>query len=168
MALSKKIQDAFNAQLNREYFSSYLYWSMAAYFDASNLKGFSQWMKVQAEEERAHAQKFYDFILSRGGEVELHAIDKPQTKWDSPLAAFDDALKHERLITRHIHELVDLGHSEKDHAAVSFLQWFVDEQVEEEDTAGEIVEKLKMIGDAKTAIFMYDGVLGRRQAGGEG
>jgi ferritin len=164
MALNKNIEKAFNEQLTREFYSSYLYWSMAAYFNSINLNGMAQWMNMQSGEEKMHAQKFYDFILSRGGVVELGAIDKPPVKWDSPLAAFEDALKHEQFITKNIHDLVELSMKEKDHAASSFLQWFVDEQVEEEDTTGEVVEKLKMIDNAPGALFMYDSVLGGRQA----
>ena len=162
MGISKNIQDNFNAQLNREYFSSYLYLAMAGYFEAMNLKGFANWMRVQAEEEKLHAMKFYNFILERGGEIELEAIDKPQKSWDSPLAAFEDALKHEEFITGHIHNLADISLTEKDHAAHSFLKWFVDEQVEEEDSANEIIGKLKLVGSSGSGLFMLDAELGQR------
>ena len=162
MAISKKIMDNFNAQINREYFSSYLYLAMAGYFETANLKGFANWMRVQAEEEKLHAMKFYDFILERGGEIELEALEKPPKSWDSPLVAFQEALKHEEFITGHIHNLADISLEEKDHAAHSFLKWFVDEQVEEEDTANEIIGKLKLVGDSGGGLFMLDAELNQR------
>lgn len=164
--ISQKIVDALNGQLNKEIFSSYLYLSMSAYFDAKNLSGMSQWMKLQSQEEYEHAMKFYDFILRIGGEVKLGAIDAPQTEWDSPLVVFEDSLNHERFISKSIHEIMDLAIEEGDHPTKSFLQWFVDEQVEEEDTVQQIVETFKMIGDNKSAFFMLDRELGSRSDSG--
>jgi len=157
-----KIQDAFNKQINAELFSAYLYLSMSAYFESENLAGMANWMRVQAQEELGHAMKFFDFINERDGRVILAQVDAPKTQWDSPLDAFGDAYRHEQKITGLIHELVDLSLSEKDHAANTFLQWFVTEQVEEEASVLTIVDKLKMVGDNSVAVFMLDGELGQR------
>jgi len=164
--ISQKIVDALTGQLNKEIFSSYLYLSMSAYFDSKNLTGMSQWMKLQSQEEYEHAMKFYDFILRIGGEVKLGSIDAPQTTWDSPLVVFEDSLNHERFISKSIHEIMDLAIEESDHPTKSFLQWFVDEQVEEEDTVQQIVENFKLIGESKGGLFMLDRELGARSAAG--
>ena len=159
--LSPKLQEALNAQLNAEYYSSYLYLSMAAYFDDANLPGFANWMKVQSREELGHAMKFYDHIADRRGRVALRAIEAPPTQWKSPLAAFEDALKHEQKVTGLINDLVKLAASEGDSAADVFLQWFVAEQVEEEKSADEMVQKLKLVGDS-AQILMLDQAAGQR------
>jgi len=160
--LNDTIEKAFNQQLNAEAFSAYLYLAMSAWFDAGNLPGMASWMKLQAGEELEHALKFYDQIQERGGTVHLMQIDTPQAEWDSPLAAFEAAYEHEQKVTGMIHDLVDLAISEKDHAANAFLQWFVTEQVEEEDSALSIVEKLQLAGDSPGALFMIDRELGQR------
>ncbi|MBE7558315.1 ferritin [bacterium] len=160
--LSKKMQDALNQQVNAEYFSSYLYLSMAAYFQAENLNGMATWMKKQSQEELMHALKIFDYIDSRGGKVTLTAIDAPETAWKSPLAVFEATCKHEAHVTSLIHNLVNLAKAEKDHATESFLIWFVNEQVEEEDTAQQIVAKLKLVKDAPSGIFLMDRELGMR------
>lgn len=160
--LSEKMANALNGQLNAELYSAYLYLSMEAYFQAANLPGFANWMRVQAREEQFHAMKFYDFINERGGRVILAQIQAPPDEWDSPLAAFEAALAHEQKVTGLINDLVDLAIQKKDHAANSFLQWFVDEQVEEEDTAGTIVGQLKLIKDSPQALFLMDKELGQR------
>ena len=165
--LGKKMQDALNGQINAELYSSYLYLSMAAYFESINLRGFAGWMRVQAQEETAHAMKFYAFVVERGGRVALKAIAAPPGEWSSPLAAFQAAHEHEQKVTAMIHKLVDLAEGQKDHATRSFLQWFVDEQVEEEANADEIVQKLTMIKDAPQGLLMLDSVLGQRKAGGQ-
>lgn len=162
--ISKKMQEALNKQINEETFSAYLYFSMAAYFESANLKGFAHWMKIQAGEELFHATKFYNHILERGGDVKLLAIPEPQQKWDSALDAFQAAYKHEQHITKCIHDLTDIAIESKDHAARNLLNWFVDEQVEEEDTANEIVEKLKMIGENGPMLLMLDGEMAARQS----
>ncbi len=162
--ISQKMQEALNKQINEETFSAYLYFSMAAYFENANLKGFANWMKIQAGEELFHTTKFYNHILDRGGEVKLLAVDEPQQKWDSALDAFEGALKHEQHITKCIHDLTDLAIESKDHAARNLLNWFVDEQVEEENTASEIVDKLKMIGDNGPMLLMLDSEMGQRQS----
>ncbi len=160
--LKENIEKALNNQLNAEIYSAYLYLSMAAYFESISLKGFANWMKVQYQEEMAHAMKFYDYINDRGGRVLLQAIEAPPTHWDSPLAAFEATYKHEQKVTGLINKLVELAMSEHDHATNIFLQWFVTEQVEEEDSANEIVEKLKLMGDARGGLFMLDRELGQR------
>jgi len=160
--LSQKMQDALNAQLNEEYYSSYLYLSMAGHCRAVNLDGFANWLRVQTQEEMVHAMKFFDFILERGGRVELKPVKGPPTEWDSPLAIFEDTLKHERHITGCIHELVDLAREDKDHASEVFLQWFVNEQVEEEATADNVLQKLKLMADAPGGLFMLDRELAQR------
>jgi len=160
--LSKKMQDALNRQLNAELYSGYLYASMSAYFESINLRGFANWMRVQAQEEVVHAYKFFNFVNERGGRVVLSPIDGPPTEWDSPLAAFEAAYKHEQKVTGLINELVDLAVSQKDHATNNFLQWFVTEQVEEEASANEVVQKLNLVGEAKSGLFMLDQEMGQR------
>ena len=164
--MNKKIEDAFNDHLNAEFFSSYLYLSMANYFTARNLEGMASWMQIQTEEERLHGVKFLDFINDRGGRVILKQIDQPEVEWSSPLAAFQEAYEHEILISRKIDKLIDLAIAESDHASNTFLQWFVTEQVEEEATALAIVEKLKLIGDNPTGMLIVDQQLGQRPAAG--
>ncbi len=160
--LNPKIEDAFNGQLNAELYSSYLYLSMSAYFESQNLAGMANWMRVQAQEELGHAMKFFDFINERGGRVTLTQLEAPKTQWAYPLDAFQDAYEHECKVTGLINGLVDLAIGEKDHAANTFLQWFVTEQVEEESSVQTVVDKLKMIGDSGGAVFMLDGELGQR------
>lgn len=160
--LKETIQNALNAQLAREMYSSNLYLAMSGYFQSINLKGFAHWMRLQAQEETTHAMKFFDYMLERGGLVQVGTIDAPPSKWESPLAAMEDALKHEQFITQNINSLADLAIKEGDHATQIFLQWFVTEQVEEEANVGEIVEKLKLIGDWKGGLLMIDNELGKR------
>ncbi|MDD4270570.1 MAG: ferritin [Pirellulaceae bacterium] len=160
--LCSKMEEALNSQINAEYYSSYLYLSMAAYFDSINLVGMANWMRVQAQEEMAHAMKFFDFIAERSGRVTLASIDAPPNEWASPLAAFEDALAHERHISSRINKLVDLALAESDHATNNFLQWFVAEQVEEEATADGIVQQLRLVKDAPGGVFLLDRELGQR------
>ncbi|MCX7879840.1 MAG: ferritin [Ignavibacteria bacterium] len=156
------IQNEFNAQLVREMYSSNLYLSMSAYFDSIFLKGFAHWFRIQAQEELAHAMKFFDHILERGGRVKIGAISAPPSSWNSPLEAMEDALRHEQLVTAHINELTRLSIQENDYAANVFLQWFITEQVEEEAIVGDVVERLKIIGDWKAGLLMIDSELGKR------
>ncbi len=159
---TKKMQDALNDQIQRELESAYIYLSMAAYFDSSNFPGFAHWMKMQFQEEQFHAIKFYDFVNDRGGRVLLQAISQPPAGFQSPLEAFEAALAHEQKITGHINDLYALAVAEKDYASQIFLQWFVEEQVEEERNAGDIVDLLKRIGDNDHALIMLDRELGQR------
>jgi ferritin len=161
--LSEKMQAAMNKQINAELHSAYIYLSMAAYFEAQNLKGFANWMRVQFQEEQVHAMKFYDFINERRGRVLLEPIAAVPTEWASALAVFENALAHEQKVTGMIHNLMDLALKEKDHAAASFLKWFVDEQVEEEASADEVVQQLKMVGDASAVMFLLDREMAQRQ-----
>jgi ferritin len=155
--------DAFNRQINAEAFSAYLYLSMAAYFEAKDLKGMANWMRVQAGEENAHAMRIFDHINDRSGRVNLTAIEAPKTAWDSPLDAFEDAYKHEVKITGMINDLMNLAGMEKDGASHDFLEWFCREQVEEESAAQLNVSQLKLVGDG-VGIYLYDKELGQRKA----
>jgi len=160
--ISERMQNALNEQVNAELYSSYLYLSMASCFSNLNLSGFARWMEAQALEELSHAMKIYGFIQERGGQAVLKAIECPPSRWESPLAAFEDAYRHERKVTGLINELVNLAIEEKDHATNNFLQWFVSEQVEEEASADEVVQKLRLMGDARGGLFMMDRELGQR------
>ncbi|CCU79470.1 Ferritin, Dps family protein [Halanaerobium saccharolyticum subsp. saccharolyticum DSM 6643] len=161
--IKEKVEKALNEQVNAELYSAYLYQSMAAYFEDKSLSGFARWMDLQAKEEMAHARKIYDYVNERGGRIILAGIDKPKSEWESNLDVFEDSLAHEEKITAMINDLVSLAAEEKDYATHSFLQWFVDEQVEEEDTVGEIVDKLKLVGDSAQGLFMMDDKLAARQ-----
>ncbi len=154
--LSKKIENAINNQINAEIYSSYLYYSMAAYFETQSLKGFSHWMRVQALEELTHVQKFISFIHDRGGNVIFGAIDAPPASWDSPLAALLATYDHEVKVTGLINKLMDIALDERDHASVNFFQWFVAEQVEEEASVDEVVQKLKLVDKSEGGLFMVD------------
>jgi len=160
--IDEKMQEAINKQLNAELYSSYLYLSMSAYFQSVNLGGFANWMRVQAKEELAHAMKFYDYVNERGGRVILQPVEEPPSEWDSPLAVFEHVYRHEQKVTGLINKLVDLAVKARDHATNNFLQWFVSEQVEEEASADEVVQKLKLVGDAPGGLFMIDRELAQR------
>jgi ferritin len=162
--IGKAMQDAMNEQINKELFSAYLYLSMAAYFEDKNLSGFANWMRVQAEEERQHAMKFFDFIQERGGRVLLKGIDAPKTDWSSSLEVAQEVAEHEAKVTASINSLYELALQEKDYPGQVMLQWFISEQVEEEKHAGEIVAALKLIEDRGTAVLMLDHQLAKRKA----
>lgn len=156
MALSKRMEEALNKQINAEAFSGYLYMSMSAYFAAKNLMGFASWMKVQAQEETFHANKFYNYIIERGGRVNLTAIEGPRTEWESATDVFEATLEHERLVTSLINDLVTIAREENDRASEVFLHWFVNEQVEEEATADEWLGKVKMVESNPGALYFVD------------
>lgn len=160
--LSEKIETALNDQMNFEIYSANIYLSMATWFDSKNLSGFAQWMKTQYQEEMFHAMKLYGFIDERGGRVRIAAIPEPQAEWDSPVAAFENALDHERIVTGRINDLVSLAMAEKDHATANFLQWYVGEQVEEEASVDGVVQQLRLMEGAAGALFMLDRELGQR------
>lgn len=160
--LTPNMEKALNQQVNAEYYSSYLYLSMAAYFASIDLAGFSNWMRVQAQEEEFHALKLYDYVLERGGKITLTAIDAPPTEWKSPVEVFDATLKHEQKVTGLINDLVYKARDERDNASEIFLQWFVLEQVEEEDNANKLLGQLKLVADSPQAIFMMDKELAQR------
>jgi ferritin len=157
--LSEKIQKALNGQLVAELYSAYLYLSMAAYFDAEKLPGFANWMRVQTQEEVSHGMKLYFYVNEQGGRVVLGPIEGPATAWDSPVAAFEHVLAHEQKVTALINELVKLAVEEKDQATADFLQWFVEEQVEEEESAEAVLQKVKGAGAEAAAV---DAELGTR------
>lgn len=154
--IPKKIEGAFNRQINAETFSAYLYWSMSAALEGMNLPGFANWMRIQAQEEMTHAIKFYNHIIERGGVVTLTAIDAPETHWDDVKAVFEATLAHEQKVTALINALMDLALAEKDHAATMFLQWLVTEQVEEEATAMDMLGKLEIAGSTAGGLYMLD------------
>jgi ferritin len=160
--ISKKLQDAINSQINYELYSSYLYLAMGAHLETKNLKGMASWMQVQAQEEIFHAMKFFNYLNERDGQVILEAIDQPPKEWSSPQAAFEDAYGHEQKVTTRINNLMSLAIEEKDYASQSFLQWYIDEQVEEEASVSEIADKLEMIGNNSNGLFMLDKELGQR------
>lgn len=160
--INEKLEKAFNDQINKELYSEYLYLSMQAYFERLNLKGFVNWMSVQVQEEHAHALGMFDYLNQRGGNVQLETIDKPETDWESPLAVFEQVLEHEEYVTSRINALMDVAEETKDRAAMSFLNWYLKEQVEEEDNVGNVLATLKLIGDDKKALLMLDKDLATR------
>ncbi|MBI2757363.1 MAG: ferritin [Chloroflexi bacterium] len=160
--ITKTMQDAINDQINKELYSSYLYLSMAAYFEEKNLPGFAKWMRVQEGEERGHAMKLFDFLVERGGQVLLKAIQAPETDWKTSLDLFKQVAEHEAKVTASIYALYELALKEKDYPAQVTLQWFITEQVEEEKNVMEIVQQLEMIDARGTAVLMLDHRLGKR------
>ncbi len=154
--LSTQMQDALNGQITKEFYASQLYLAMSAHFEALNLRGFAHWMRVQSDEEREHALKLFDFILARGGSVELGAVEQPPGEFGAPVEIFQASLAHERRVTAWINELYARAASENDYASQVFLQWFIDEQVEEEANASEMIDRLSMAGDNKAALLMLD------------
>ena len=160
--INEKMEKAFNDQINKELYSEYLYLSMKAYFERLNLKGFVNWFTVQVQEEHAHAMGMFDYVHERGGEVELEAIEKPETKWESPLACFEQVLSHEEFVTSRINALMDVAEEVKDRAALSFLNWYLKEQVEEEANVGGVLATLRLIGEDKKALLMLDKELAAR------
>jgi ferritin len=160
--LEKEVERGINEQINAELYSAYLYYSMAAYFEALSLKGFSHWMRVQALEEMTHVQKFFGYLNDRAGRVELLPIEAPPLEWESPLKVFEEVYAHEVKVTSLINKLMDLAVSKSDHASCSFLQWFVTEQVEEEATADEVLQKLKLVDKTEGGLFLLDQEMDRR------
>lgn len=163
MEISKELQDAINDQLNFELYSGYIYLSMAAYFESLNLNGMAHWMKIQAGEEYEHAMRFWTHISDRGGRVVLTEIKAPATEWDSPLAAWENAYEHEKIVTERIFKIGKLAEKHGDKSAIPMLNWFYDEQVEEEEQTSRIADLLKQIEDNKGALFMLDSRLGQRE-----
>lgn len=160
--MNKRMEEAFNKQINAELYSAYLYLSMSAYFEDMNLPGFANWMRVQFQEEQFHGLKMFDFVNERGGKVNLLPIEGPKTDWESPVDAFEEVYSHEQHVTSLINGLVKTAMEEDDYASNNFLAWFVDEQVEEEASASEILGQLKFIGDNKHAVLMMDRELRQR------
>lgn len=160
--IPKKIEDGFNQQIRHELESAYLYLAMAAYFDSAGYAGMARWMRAQVQEEVTHAMRFYKHILERGGEIKLSPLNILEQVWDSPLQAFESAYGHEQFITSKINELMKLAQGEGDYASNSLLQWFVDEQVEEEESTQKIVQELKLVGNDGRGLLMLDRELGQR------
>jgi ferritin len=160
--IKENVLKALNSQLNAELYSAYLYLAMEAYFESIDLSGFANWMRAQAQEELVHAIKFYDYIVQRGERVDLASIDEPQKEWDSPLAVFEHVYEHEKKVTGLINNLVNLSTSESDHATTNFLQWYVTEQVEEEESANGVLQRVKLTADSPGGLFMLDTELGQR------
>jgi ferritin len=154
--LKEKMLNALNEQINAEQYSSLLYLSMSAYLNDKGLPGFANWMYVQYQEELSHSNKFFKYVIERGGKVELQAIKQMPTIWEGVIDIYEATLEHEQLITSLINGLMDVAIQEKDHAAQSFLRWFVDEQVEEEANVTEILDTLKLIDGQGNGIFMLD------------
>jgi len=162
MKINKKVEDAINKQVNAEVYSAYLYLGMQARCTEMNLKGMANWLYVQAQEEMTHAMKFYKFVLERGGHPVLPAIEGVRTDWKTPVEMFQAAYEHEQKVSALINGIMDIALAERDHATASMLNWFVDEQVEEEANSSEIAEKLKLIGESKEGLFMLDKELSTR------
>ena len=160
--INQTIVDAVNSQIAKEMYSSNLYLSMAAYFYSINLNGFANWMKVQAQEETFHAMKFFDYVVSRGGEVKIAQIAEPQAKWSSVIDVFKATLEHEKAVTASINNLADLSLKENDHATSIMLQWFITEQIEEEASVEDTLRRLEMMGDFKGGLIMIDNELKSR------
>jgi len=160
--MSERMQEAINKQINAELYSAYLYMSMSAWFESIALPGFANWMHVQAKEETTHAMRFYNHLVERSVRAKLLPIEGPEQEWKSPLDAFEVTLNHEYKVTSLINDLVNLAIEDRDHATNSFLQWFVNEQVEEESNAQAMIDKLKLIGEDKSGLFMVDRELALR------
>jgi ferritin len=160
--ISEKMQKVLNDQVNAEFYSAYLYLSMAAFFESLNLAGFAHWMRVQTQEELAHGMIIFNHVNERGGRMRLASIPAPPTEWQTPQHVFEDAYAHEQKVTGLINALVDLAIKESDHATNAFLQWFVTEQVEEELNTSTIANQLKIAGNAPNALFMIDRELAAR------
>ena len=162
--ISEKMQDALNEQVNKEFYSAYMYLAMSAYCNTMGLPGFAHWMRMQYEEEIMHVTKMYDYIMDQGGEVNLMAIEQPEKEYGTPLDIFETTLEHEQYVTNLIHRLMDLAVEERDYATQTFLQWYVTEQVEEEANVNDIVSPLRMVGDDKGGLMMIDQQLASRMA----
>jgi len=161
--MDKKLQQAYNEQIKNELASGYLYLSMAAYFEAQNLPGFAHWMKVQAKEEQGHAMKMFDFLNDRGARVILKEIPQPQVDFSSVREIFEETLKHEKKVTDLINKLYELSQKVNDYPSTVFLQWFINEQVEEELNPTKIITDLEVIGEQGPALIMFDRELAKRE-----
>jgi len=161
--ISKTVEEALNKQVNREFYSAYLYLAMSSYFENENLKGFAHWMRVQAKEETTHAMKIYDFIIGRGGRADFLGIEAPKAKWSSAGKVFEEAYAHEQKVTGMINALLELAMREKDYASIEMLQWFVKEQVEEEKQVFDVLAQIKMVGDTPGHLLYIDRHVGKRE-----
>jgi ferritin len=161
--ISEKMQEAINEQIQAEFYSAYMYLSMSAYFECRNLPGFAKWLRVQSQEEQTHALKLYDYLIERDGVVQLQPIAKPPLEWEGNLEAFQAVLEHEQKVTGLINKLYEVALKQKDYATQVMLQWFINEQVEEEKNAHDIIEQLLLIDARGTAVLMLDHQLGKRE-----
>jgi ferritin len=162
--IGQKMQDSFNTHIQAELDSAYLYLAMSAYCDAQNFRGFAHWLRIQHNEEMAHAYKMIEYLLERGGKVELKSIAAPPAEFGTPLKVFEQVYAHEQAVTKRIHDLYDKAMGEKDVATQVFLQWFVTEQVEEEANASEVVEKIRFLGDKASSLLYLDKEMKKRVA----
>ena len=153
---SKKLESGLNDQIQFEFASAYLYLSMSVWFESKSLQGFANWMRIQFQEEQAHALHMLDYVNERGGNVKLQAIEMPKNNWKNSIEVFKETLAHEQMVTKRINNLVTIASEEKDHATFNFLQWYVSEQVEEEAGASQILEQLKLINGTGPGLFMMD------------
>ncbi len=163
--MSKTMQDALNEQMKHEFYSSYLYLSMSAFCDGANLPGLARWMRAQAQEETKHAMKIFDYLLDRGGRVELQQLSRPPAEFTTPREVFEQAYQHEKQVTASINKVYGLAVDERDFASTAFLDWFVREQVEEEKTSGLLAEQMRMVGEDRPGLLMLDRELGQRKSG---
>ena len=162
MRFKKSVEEILNKQINAEFWSAYLYLSMSSYLAQKGLTGFANWMRVQYQEEVSHALKIFDYVIARGGNVKLEPIAAVETDWKGIKEIFDSTYEHECKVTHMIHNCYETALKERDHATANMLQWFIDEQAEEEESALEIIDKLKMVGDNGAALYMMDKELGAR------
>lgn len=162
--ISEKMQEALNEQVNKEFYSAYMYLAMSAYCDTMGLPGFSRWMRMQYEEESLHVTKMFDYILDQGGQIHLKVIDEPPKEYGTPLDVFETTLKHEQYVTSLIHKLMGLAIEERDYATQTFLQWYITEQVEEESNVNDVLAPLRMVGEDKGGLMMIDQQLAQRIA----
>ncbi len=160
--INEKVGKILNSQVNKELYSAYLYLSMSAYFSDKGLLGFANWMRIQAQEEQAHAMLIYDFLINRGEKVVLTAIDAPPNNWENSLSVMEEVLKHEVYVTGLINDIISIAEEVKDRATISYMNWFIDEQVEEEANSQDIISKLKLIGEDKSALYLLDKDLAAR------
>ncbi len=160
--INERLQEAFNDQINKEFYSEYLYLAMKVYFQELNLQGFVNWFDVQVQEEHAHAMGMVNYLNDRGGKIDLRAIDKPVVEGSTPLEVFEHVLRHEEFVTSRINSLMDVAEEVKDRAAMHLLDWYINEQVEEEATVGGVLATLRLIGEDKKALLMLDKDLAAR------
>ena len=161
--ISEKLLKALNEQVNFEFYSSYTYLAMAGYCESIDLSGFANFFRVQAKEELDHAMKIYDYVYQKNGSIELEQVDKPQIKYDGIVDVFQKGYEHEQLVTKKIYSLADIAYEEKEHATISLLKWFIDEQVEEEDNFNALLKKVRRVGDNPAALYLLDEELEKRQ-----
>lgn len=160
--ISKNLENAINEQINFEFYSAYTYLAMSAYAEEIDFPGAANFFKIQAQEELDHARKMYDYLFQKGGKVVLEAIEKPKAEFDNLLNIFEEGLKHEQKVTKRIYNIANIALDEKEHATMSFLSWFVDEQVEEEENFTNLVKKIKRASGNEANLYMIDDELATR------